>query len=285
MDLMRLSVSKNTKIRKSDLDARATLVAHRWPDIATVLPRRNDTNTVRVALASKLRAWQRFDADNGDQCRAIATPTKGAKGLDIRVHVQRRGTDSVEYSQEILAYSGGNGEPLRCDVMGAAAQYPDLVADLGTIADLLHYGEAYWFDNDIRILAQTLLDQALMPLWPGVTLVLSKAGREAVRDLERLLEPCLDGSVTCRLLSLDNTPANREALARELGEHLEKQAAEILEALGYPDPNLKRCRALYTALLQKVEQAEQLLEVEIPEIWIALAQIEIGLETEEEQAE
>lgn len=284
MDLMRLSVSKDTRIPRAVLAAMALAPAliQRWPDLQSLLPVRNRTNTIRVALASKLRRWQKFEAANGDQCRAMATPTKGSKGLDIRIHVQRRGLDNVRYSDLVLSYSGGSGSPVECTATPEAAQYPDLVADIGDVASLEAYGESYWFDNDVRVLAQALLEAACMPLWPGVTLVLDHGAREAIGDLETLFSGCETGGITCRLLSLDNTPANREALARELGEHLETDAAAILEACQYTPPNVKRCTTLYQALLEKVEQAERVLECEIPDIWTALAQIEMQLEAVQE---
>ena len=284
MDLMRLSVSKNTRIRRDTLmhSAGAPALAARWPELASLLPVRNRANTIRVALAYKLRRWQKFEASNGDLCCAIAKPTKGSKGLDIRVNVQRRGVDTVTYSDLVLSYTGGAGEPVRCEVTPEAAQYPDLVADIGDIAALEAYGQTYWFDNDIRMLAQDLLEQAYMPLWPGVTLMLDSTARDAITDLETLLAGCEDGGMTCRLLSLDNTPANREALARELGEHLEEDAHKLLEACQYTAPNVKRCTQLYTDLVAKVEQAERILEVEIPDIWVALAQVEMQLETIQE---
>ena len=284
MDLMRLSVSKNTRIRRDTVAqvAGSPALVARWPELAALFPVRNRTNTIRVALADKLRRWQKCEASNGEQWRAIATPTKGSKGLDIRVHVQRRGVDTVTYSDLVVSYTGGAGDPVQCQITPEAAQYPDLVADIGNIDTLLAYGDAYWFDNDLRGLCQDLLAQACMPLWPGVTLVLDSAARGAIADLETLLAGCEDGGITCRLLSLDNTPANREALARELGEHLEEDAHKLLEACQYTVPNVKRCTQLYTDLVDKVEQAERILEVEIPDIWVALAQVEMQLDTIQE---
>ena len=248
MDLMRLSVSKDTRIQRTSIDVMALTpaLADRWPDLASMLPVRNRTNTIRVALASKLRRWQKFEASNGDQCKAMATPTKGSKGLDIRVHVQRRGADNVSYSDLVLSYTGGAGSPVTCTATPEADQYPDLVADVGDVTQLEQYGDSSWFDNDIRVLAQALLAQSCMPLWPGVTLVLDSGARAAIGDLETLFSTCETGGITCRLLSLDNTPANREALARELAEHLSSDAEQILEACQYTPPNVKRCTKLYT---------------------------------------
>ena len=280
MDILKISVQKGTRIRRSTLEqaAAAPNIAATWWELLALLPSRNQTDTIRVALAYKLRAWQKFEASNGDQCKALATPTKGSKGLDIRVHVQRRGADRVAYSDLVLSYTGGNGEAPVCTLAPEAAQYPDLVADLGDLAALQAFGEAHWFDNDLRFLAQSLLEQATMPLWPGVMLLLDSAARASVANVEQLLEKTQDGAVTIRLLSLDNTPANREALARELGEHLEEQAQQILEATGYDAPNVKRCTKLYQDLAAKVDHAEALLEVQIPDIWTTLAQIEMALE-------
>ena len=192
--------------------------------------------------------------------------------------MQRRGADKVAYSDLILSYTGGNGDAPQCSVTPEAAQYPDLVADLADLGALQAFGDAHWFDNDVRFLAQSLLEKATMPLWPGVMLLLDSAARASVADVEQLLDKMEDGRVTIRLLSLDNTPANREALARELGEHLEEQAQQILEATGYDAPNVKRCTKLYQELAAKVDQAEALLEVQIPDIWTTLAQIEMALE-------
>lgn len=278
MDLLRLSVTKGTVLPLADLD-KGIISTPLWivEQIAATLPRRKETAHVRCALAYKLQRWQRFDR-SGDRCKALATPILGSKGLDIRIRVQRRGVDDVTYSDLVLSYSGGAGEPIVCESTPEGQRlYPDLVADLGDVATLQAFGAAHLFDNDLRRLAQDLLAPYALALWPGVLLANSDT-QEAITALETLFADVQGGSVIFRLLSLDNTPANREALACELGSKLQETADEILEALSFTDPNLKRCKKLYAELLARVEQAESLLGVDVPGIWETLADIEMQLE-------
>lgn len=287
MDLLRLSVTKDALIRKTDLlaqCARPHVSAH-WPaaSIEKALPVRNTTDNVRVALASKARAWQRFET-NGQECRAVLDSTKGAKGLDLRVHVRCKDASNVEYSGLVLSITGGAGEPITAVATDLGRrQYPDLVADLGNIPGLEAYGQQHFFDNDLRRLSQDLLGKATMALWPGVTLVLDSTARASIEALRVLLEPVFVGVVTCRLLSLDNTPANRQLLAEELAEKFQEEISALADLLTIPDPNLKRTRKLYQALEAKVQQAEAALELEIP-CWDEAAALDLALGTLEEAA-
>ncbi len=288
MDLLRLSVKKDTRLTKTVLVGNALRpeVSALWDSeaLCAALPTRNPTDNIRVALAYKARAWQRFDQD-GQECKAIVDSTKGAKGLDLRIHVRRKDANHVSYSDEIATIKGGAGDPITATVTATgSAQYPDLVADLCNVAGLQEFGDQHFFDNDLRRLAQELLAKVTMPLWPGVALVLDPKATGALAALQQLISGVIDGEVVCRLLSLDNTPANREALAQELGERMSAEADEILEALGFPDPNRKRCQKLYEALVTRVKSAEELLDVEIP-CWDVLAAVEMALEVEEVSTE
>ena len=287
MELLRLSVQRETLISKAMLaqNMHQSVVAARWnPDaLEKAIPVRNQTDSIRVALAHKARAWAKFEQD-GQECKAVVDATKGAKGLDLRIHVRRKDAQQVSYSDLVLSITGGAGEPVRADVTPIGqTQYPDLVADLGNLEALQAFGEAHLFDNDLRRLAQDLLARVTMPLWPGVALVLDPAAQSAISALQALYAHLTQGAVVCRLLSLDNTPANKIALAEELAERLTTEGAEILEMLGYPDPNQKRIQKLYDALVERVRNAEALLEVEIP-CWDVLADIEMGLELLQESA-
>jgi len=287
MDLLRLSVTKDALIRKDALLAQCARpeVSAQWAadSIEKALPVRNATDNVRVALASKARAWQRFD-NHGQECKAVVDSTKGAKGLDLRVHVRCKDTASVEYSGLVLSLTGGAGEPISAiSTELGRRQYPDLVADLGNIPGLEAYGQQHFFDNDLRRLSQDLLGKATMALWPGVTLVLDSSARASVEALRVLLEPVCSGTVTCRLLSLDNTPANRQLLAEELAEKFQEELTALAELLTIPDPNLKRTRKLYLALEARVQQAEAALELEVP-CWDELAALDMALGTLEDEA-
>jgi hypothetical protein len=287
MDLLRLSVKKDTRLTKTTLIGNALRpeVMAVWESdaLCAALPTRNQTDNIRVALAYKARTWQRFESDD-QECKAMVDSTKGAKGLDLRIHVRRKDVNHVSYSDEIATIKGGAGDPVTATVTATgSSQYPELVADLCNVPELQAFGEQHYFDNDLRRLAQELLAKVTMPLWPGVALVLDPKARVALDALQALIAGVVDGEVVCRLLSLDNTPANREALAHELGERMSAEAEEILEVLGFTDPNRKRCAKLYEALVTRVKSAEDLLDVEIP-CWDVLAAVEMALDVEEVEA-
>lgn len=281
MDLLRLSIQRDTLLAKTRLAGnalRAEVAAHWSLDtILAALPDRNPTDNVRVALTHKARAWARFYQD-GQECRAIVDSTTGSKGVDLRIHVRRKGPDHVSYSDEIGSIRGGSGAPITATITATGAHlYPDLVADLCDVDTLQAFGAQHYFDTDLRRLAQELLDQAVMTLWKGIALVLNPTAHAAIRALQSLVAGGSAGEVTCRLLGLDNTPANREALAQELAERLVSEGEDISKLLEITDPNVKRCQRLYDALLERVKVAEGLLGVEIP-CWETLAQVENQLE-------
>lgn len=284
MDLLRLSVKRETLLAiQQFLHNAAEQTLWTEDDLRKAIPQRNQTDVVRVALAWQARKWARFTHE-GQECKAMVDHTKGGKGLDVRIHVRRKDAQNVSYSDLVISIHGGIGEPIVATATETGTiRYPGLVADLGNIAALRAFGEQHLFDNDVRRLVQGLLERRVVALWQGVSLVLQESTHVAIRACEVLLRGCAAGEVTCTLLSLDKTPANRQALARELGERYETEAADLQEALAYTDPNLKRCRKLYDDLVSRVQSAEALLEVEIP-CWEVLCDVEMTLTSLEEAA-
>ncbi len=287
MELIRLSVTKDTLLPKVHL-ATAELpdtVTSLWAcdTIQATLPQRNATDTLRVALAYHAHIWQKFTRLLADgtlqECKVIIdSPKNSDKAIDYRIRVRRRDSKNVSYSDEVATIQSGTGGVVAVtDVTAEGRQlYPDLVASLCDISDLLSFGEQHWFANDVRRMAQDLLRQDVLPLWPGTFLALSGTATVTLDALRILLSKTSHGSATLRILSLDNTPANREALARELGEKWSEEVQEITDMLGFTDPNVKRCQRLFDALIAKVKQAEELLGIEIP-IWDGLADLELSL--------
>lgn len=260
MDLLKISVSKDALIHRD------TLLAHLDESAHALLPlSRGTADNVRLALTYRLRPYRRF-ADGLDTCQAIPTPTKGAKGLDIWVHVQRATRDSVEYSPEpILRITGDGGkQPVEVTVSTIGLEkYRELVRAIGSAESLQAFGEQYFFEPDIRTLAKKLLEDACLPLWPGILLCLTEEGHAQVEAVQTILGALHGGQARVSLMSLDNTPANREALARELAETFVPQLEKLTERLGYPAPNVEAVQAEYDALLQKLALAETVLGVEI----------------------
>lgn len=260
MDLLKISVSKDAVIRRD------ALLAHLHETRHALLPlSRAAADNVRLALTYRLRPYRRF-ADGLDTCQAIATPTRGAKGLDIWVHVQRATRDSVEYSPEpIMRITGDGGKnPVEVTVSTIGLEkYSELVRAIGSAESLQEFGAEHFFEPDIRTLSKKLLEDACLPLWPGIMLCLTGEGHAQVQSVQAILGALDGGQARVSLMSLDNTPANREALARELAETFVPQLEKLTERLGYPAPNVEAVQAEYDALLQKLALAETVLGVEI----------------------
>lgn len=280
MELLKISVSKDARIDKKTLLMLGHVAVQSWSVEefdGCLRDSRPPADNIRLALAYRLRDWQRFE-HYGETCRAIATPTKGVKGLDVWVHVQTRKAESVEYSQEPVLQITGNGmsQPVTLAVSQSGYQYNDLVRAIGSSDSLQAFGAQHFFESDLRGLCKGLLEAACVPLWPGVLLVLTPEARERIDVLERLLSTLDVGTVTLSCLSLDNTPANREALARELAEGFTEQLEKLQERLTFTAPNYAALQTEYDALSTKIALTESVLGVEMDCLDAQVA-VELGL--------
>ena len=256
VDLLKLSISKDALIERGTLHGLLT------DPQATLLPvERGAADNVRLALSYRLKDLRNF-AQGGAQCKVLAVPTRGSKGLDIWIHVQRRSTEAVEYSSEPVCQIRGSGAGEPVTVAVSDHSYPDLLQAIGTSTSLKEFGARHYFESDIRKLAQGLLEASCLPLWPGILLALTPEASHAIQGVRRLLEALDAGQGTVSLLSLDHTPANRQALAMELAEGFGEQLAKLTEQLGYEAPMVEKIQAKYDALASKIALAESVLGVE-----------------------
>jgi hypothetical protein len=267
MDLLRISVSKDSCLPRTQFDSFLNnILQPLWaaPLLEPALPRvRNSTDNVRCALAYALRPWLKFEQDDA-RCKVLAVPTKGAKGLDICIHVQARGTDSVEYSDLVCRITGGTlDQPITTTATEAGlTRYPALVADVQA-ATLERHGAHHLYDNDIRRLCDALMSAHGVPLWPA-TLLVNASAKTYVAALGQLQGILLSGTISLSLLSLDDTPANRDALAHELAVSIGAELSDVHDRLYYVAPSLGPLRKVYDRLCFKIAHAEQLLGVPIP---------------------
>ena len=134
----------------------------------------------------------------------------------------------------------------------------------------------HYFESDLRKLAQGLLEASCMPLWPGVLLALTPEASQAVDALQHLLGALEAGQGAVSLLSLDHTPANRQALAQELAQGFGEALGKLQEQLGYDAPMVEKIQAKYDALAAKIALAESVLGVEI-DCLDAQADVELAL--------
>ena len=278
MDLLKLSVSKDALIERETLHALCLADPQvRELPLMTLLPMtRGMADNVRLAVRYRLKDFRSFTQE-GVKCHVDATSTDGADGVDMWVHVKRRTKGSVKFTTEPVCQVIGNGKaPLAVRVTPTGESYPDLVRAIGTAASLEEFGQKYYFESDIRKLAQGLLEASCLPLWPGILLALTPEAALAIKSLERLLEALEAGQGTVSLLSLDHTPANRAALAQELAAGFAAALAKLAERLGYPSPTTEKIQAEYDALAARIALAESVLGVEI-ECLDAQADVELAL--------
>lgn len=277
MDLLKVSISKDARIAREVLweriadDKRAlnTRLCDHVPDV------RNTNDSIRAALTYHCRSWKQQESA-GAECRVVSKASDGAKGLNLRIRIERLPDDA---EQEIASVVGGaNGKPVTITMTPEGRRaFPELWR-LVDVQALTEFGETHLFESDLRRLCKSALESACMPLWPGLSLVLTADGHEMVNALQTILEALDTGTVTLRSLSLDNTPANREALARELGEGMRTQLAKLHECTQYTAPNTGAIRAEYAALEAKIVLIEEVLGIELGCLDAQVA-LEMALET------
>ena len=269
MELLRITISKDAYIARATWAHRlATYCPELVPLAAPLYPDRGPTDALRMALGVALRPFTReFQNTAGEWSKILAVRTRGVKGMDLRIHAQLRSKDNVEYQGTLGSIFGGwpAGAPFqRTWSEGTATLYPDLVRALGDLDGLVAMGQSVLFESDLRELCQGVLEQACMPLWRGVFVLLSDEAVARATGLQTCLEHLDNGTASLARLSIDNTPANRQALARELAEGFIEQLESLTARAGHTAPYLVRLQAEYAALAERIALAETLLGVEIP---------------------
>jgi hypothetical protein len=200
-------------------------------------------------------------------CKAIAKSPKNAKkkGMDIQIHVQACGDDTVEYSQLIARLYAPQASAVPELIREqAASDYAQLCADLN-IATLVEQGQERLYDNDLRRLCDRLLEPYTVGLWTGLSLVLDDTGMAYLARVQKLCNAELSaGTITLSTLALDMSQANRQALARELAQEFDGQLSKLVERCSYTAPNVDAIMKAYELLSAKISQAEMLLGIAIP---------------------
>ena len=223
---------------------------------------RSRGDALRWGLTQALRAWQRFE-HSGDQCRAIAATAKtDGRGLAIDIHVQRIGQD-VDYSRKVCRLTVSRSGEASLDKGPDFWSYRTLTDALDP-AELIDYGQSNLFDSDLRRILDTLLDGQVLRLWPGIFVALGRAQVSAVEQAQALFHAPDAGTIRFSLLSLENSQANREALADELAQEFERAYSEIETRAEGPGPNTERLTDELMALDARRSQAERILDVTIP---------------------
>lgn len=270
MHLLKISIEKETYAYRNLILASLTRygICQSESEAQGLLPAvRAKTDACRAAAAYTLLRYQRFYDQAGRLCKAIAKSPKNAKkkGMDIQIHVQACGDDTVEYSQLIARLYAPHASALPELIREqAASEYAHLCIDL-EIATLIEQGQERLYDNDLRKICDRLLEPYTVGLWTGLSLVLDDTGLEYVQRVQKLCNAELSaGTVTLSTLALDMSHANRQALARELAQEFDGQLAKIIERCAYTAPNVDAIMQAYELLSAKISQAETLLGIAIP---------------------
>jgi hypothetical protein len=270
MHLLKVTISKDSRIHREDM-----IIALRKHAVCSesqaqdVLPAvRSKTDAVRMAAQYVLLNYQRFD-HNARTCKILAKSPRNAKtkrGLDLQLNVQAIGDETVEYSEQILRVYAPNAQSTpEIILQPAASEFTRLVSALD-IDTLIYNGQHTLYDNDMRRIIDILLEPYTSNLWKGLSLVIDDTGLTYIERMQALCDTELGaGSITLSTLALDMSHANRVALARELATEEYIPALKILsERCGYAGPNVKAIETAYDALLGKIDQANNVLGVDIP---------------------
>ena len=278
MHLLKISIEKETYAYRNLLLASLTRygVCQSESEALALLPAvRAKTDACRAAAAYTLLRYQRFYDQAGRLCKAIAKSPKNAKkkGMDIQIHVQACGDDTVEYSQLVARLYAPQASAVPELIREqAASDYAQLCADLN-IATLVEQGQSRLYDNDLRKIMDRLLEPYTVGLWTGLSLVLDDTGMAYLARVQKLCNAELSaGTITLSTLALDMSHANRKALAQELAQEFDGQLQKIAERCSYTAPNVDAIMKAYELLSAKISQAETLLGLDIP---ISAAQLHV----------
>src|SRR5712691_11713440 len=111
MDLLKVSISKDALVEREELYKRIATnpeavqqgISDHFP------PVRNHTDAIRAALTYHCRQWKRAET-SGAECRMVRKASNGAKGLNLRIRVERLPDDAEQEIASVIA--GANGKPV-----------------------------------------------------------------------------------------------------------------------------------------------------------------------------
>ena len=269
MHLLKISIDTKAYARRSEVMEQLPAMDLCAQDkVSSIVPAvRSKTDACRAAANYTLLRYQRFYDHQGRLCKAIAKSPKNAKkkGMDVQIHVQACGDETVEYTQLVAQlYAPMASAMPELQRKDAASEYEQLCADL-YVPELIEQGQARLYHGDIRKICERLLDAYTVGVWTGLSLVLDDAGLAYIARVQRFWQYHLSaGTVTLSTLALDMSHANRQALARELAEDFTEQLSDIIERCTYTAPNVNKVMAAYETIACKIAQAATLLAIDIP---------------------
>ena len=265
MELVKVIISKNALIDTYRLDKRLSELGIDPEDVLKTM--RVPTDNVRLALTYTLRNWQHFVVD-GLHCWAQSTRSKD--GTE-HVAVKCVSWDKVEHTQSLCKIRSTTAAEQKAGAGLVITEYdvniPRIFRELTTSLDacaLETFGKRYYFEGHLRkLFDEHLLADACLPLWTGLRLILTQDAAEHVRRFSGLLDDLDAGSGALNILSLDNTPVNREALGRELGEQFVETIEKLTDDCGHTAPNVELIQRKYQAVQDKIDLVESVLHVEL----------------------
>jgi hypothetical protein len=257
--IIRASVPRVGRIHRQVMRARLEEACGQTIADALMPVDRNAKDAIRRALTYRLQPIKSLVVDRTEY-KVIHAEAKEAKSLVIDVHAQQRGQQvdylhigSLRYNGHVVEWTDGPAvEHFRAVVKAVEPQ------------TILPWGRMQLFDADLRQILNDFLEGKILRLWPGVHIALNQAEHQAVLDAKALMSDLDEGDITLSMLNLEDTKANREALATELAAEFIKAFADIETRAGKVAPNVELLQAELQAWGQRKLEAEALLGVEIP---------------------
>ena len=265
MDLVKVTILKSALIATHRLEKRLSELGIDPGDVLKTT--RVPADNVRLALTYTLRHWQHFVVD-GLHCWAQSTRSKD--GTE-HVSVKCVSWDKVEHTQSLCKIRSTTAAEQQAGSGLVITEYdaniPRIFRELSQELDataLETFGKQYYFEGHLRkLFDEHLLADVCLPLWTGLRLILTNEAAEHVRRFSGLLDGLDAGSGALNILSLDNTPVNREALGRELGEQFVETIEKLTEDCGHTAPNVELIQKKYQAVQDKIDLVESVLHVEL----------------------
>lgn len=279
MHLLKLRISKDCTITHDALSDAAYGLYGPEENIPTdmmgVLRSRSAAKDITYALQAVVRAYQRFPMGE-DTCKLLCTPARGATGLDLRLHVQRRGPGKVEYTQE-LGRIHGAGDDIALQRESVSWEYQAVMDAIGTVAHLRTTGATYRYEPEIRRIVYALLATRAIALWPGIWVVMQADDVQGITaQVSRLLAHTTTGSATLTSLVLEDAEANKAHVLEEIAQGILERFEALQGRLDLPAPQVKRLRLDYDALGDDIVRIETLVGANLPDE-VLEKQLDFGL--------
>mgnify|MGYP003575195287 FL=1 len=261
--IVRASVPRVARIRRAAMQARLDVQCGSMLAAQLMPGKRNARDALRKAISYRLRPVSTVLID-GVEYRIIAAEAKDNKAFVIDFHAQQRGKRVDYVAIGSLIYSERNG--VTWEFGAGVHKFPMFPGSIIPQAnkEVLTFGQVTLFDSDLRRIMDGYLEAKILKLWPGVYVALQAAERQAVLEAKALMTGLDEGDVTLSLLNLEDTKANREALASELAQEFIRAFEDLEARAGKPGPNVEGLQAELESLAHRKLTAEALLGVEIP---------------------